>query len=320
MKVTIQQFATQSQTDIDSEASYDATKCDALISRCVARVTDSLKVDTQHFSLDERGHISQIFLSMKTTHAGIRKLLEQEDQNPISVNAMPLVRVQLETLFALNLIVERPATFPTYLKDGWKKLYVRHLWFREESKGLPRITEGLRHVEPGLEIMRKLSGVTDEEKLTIDVEELGIAPPVGFQPKRIRGFPTPGEVLDQITEPDRQRMLARLLPEYAFLCSFVHVSPHSRTFPAIFDSRQPYGNLFTSGQKYEMFQKELAGPAMWLDLLSVVQSCCEFVTVYPADIDLVATVTEAWKVVHDQSLIGRKVWELRAKKLLGALN
>ena len=45
---------------------------------------------------------------------------------------------------------------------------------------------GLSHVEPSLEAMRMLAGVSDEEKLTIDVEELGVTPPSGFQPKPIR--------------------------------------------------------------------------------------------------------------------------------------
>jgi len=320
MRVRIKDFSTPNQKDIDLDATFDAPEVDAIVNRCVSQVTESLKSPTGHFTDDDRGHMTQIFFSLRNTHLAIRKLLEQEDKSPISVSAMPLVRIQLETLFAISLIVEQPDTFPLYLKDGWKRLYVRHLWFREESKGLPRITHGLSHVEPSLEGMRILAGVSDEEKLTIDVEELGVVPPPGFRPKPIRWFPTPGDVLDRINEPARKRMLARLLPEYDFLCSFVHVSPHSKVFPAIFDRRQPFGAMFTTGQRYEMFQKEIAGPALWLDLLSIVQSCCEFVPIYPADMDLVATLTDAWKTVHDLSLIGRKVWELRAKKLLGALD
>jgi hypothetical protein len=320
MRVRIKDFATPNQKDIDLDARFDAPKADAIVNRCVAQVTESLKTQTKQFSDVDRGHLAQLFFSMKNTHLAIRKLLEQEHNSPIGVSAMPLVRIQIETLFAVVLVVEQPETFPLYLKDGWKRLYVRHLWFREESKGLARITEGLSHVEPFLEGMRILAGVSDEEKLTIDVEEMGVVPPSGFQLKPIRWFPTPGDVLDRIKDPERKRMLARLLPEYEFLCSFVHVSPHSKVFPALFDHRQPFGAMFTTGQREEMFQKEIAGPALWLGLLSIVQSCCELVPIYPLDINLVAVLTNAWKTVHDLSLIGRKVWELRAKKLLGALD
>ncbi len=40
--------------------------------------------------------------------------------------------------------------------------------------------------------------------------------------------------------------------------------------------------------------------------------------VCPTDMNLVATFGEAWKSVHDFSLIGTNVWELRAKKLFRA--
>jgi len=320
MRVHVKNFATPSQKDIDLEARFDAPKADVIVNQCVSQVTDSLKNESNHLSEIERGHLTQIFFAMKNTHLAIRKLLEQEDKNPISVNAMPLVRNQLETLFALCLITEQPETVSLYLKDGWKRLYVRHLWFREESKGLPRIKEGLGHVEPSLEMTRILAGVSAEEKLTIDVEELGVTPPAEFKPQPIRWFPTPGGVLKRIKDGDRKRMLARLLPEYEFLCSFVHVSPHSKAFPTIFDHRQPYAAMFTTGQREEMFQKEIAGPALWLGLLSIVQSCCELVPVYQNDMQLVATLAGAWKTLQNLSLICQKIWELRARKLLGALN
>jgi hypothetical protein len=319
MRVNVKNFATPSQKDFDLNARFEAPKADAIVNRCVAQATDSLKSRTKHFSELDRGHLTQIFFSMKNTYLAIRKLLEQEEKSPISVSAMPLVRIQIETLFALCLIVEQPETISLYLKDGWKRLYVRNLWFREESKGLARIMQGLDHVEPSLEMMRILAGVSAEEKLTIDVEELGVVPPAGFKAEPIRWFPTPGDVLDRVRDADRKRMLARLLPEYEFLCSFVHVSPHSKVFPALFDHRQPFGTMFTAGQRAEMFQKEIAGPAIWLSLLSIVQSCCELVPVYPADMTLVATLTESWKTVQNLSLINQKIWELRTQKLLGAI-
>jgi hypothetical protein len=44
MRVRIKDFATPSQKDIDLEARYDAPKVDAIVNRCVAQVTDSLKL------------------------------------------------------------------------------------------------------------------------------------------------------------------------------------------------------------------------------------------------------------------------------------
>jgi hypothetical protein len=319
MRVRIKDFATPSRKDIDLDARYDAPQIDAIVNRCVAQVTDTLDKPTSYFTERDRGHLIQLFFSMKSTYLAIRKLLEHEDKSPISASAMPLVRIQLETLFALCLMVEQPETISLYVKDGWKRFYVRHLWFKEESKALARVNRELTQVEPVLEKFRKISGVSDEEKLTIDIEELGVVPPAGFTAKPIRWFPTPGDVLDRVKDADRKTMLARLLPEYEFLCSFVHVSPHSKLLPALFDHRQPFGAMFTAAERHGMFQKEIAGPALWLTLLSIVQACCDLVPVYQSDMTLVAALTEAWKTIQNFSLINQKIWELRAQKLLGAI-
>src|SRR5437899_9320338 len=119
MRVNVKNYATPSQKDFDLNARFDAPEADVIVNRCVAQATDSLKNHTKHFSELDRGHLTQIFFSMKNTYLAIRKLLEQEEKSPISVSAMPLVRIQIETLFALCLIVEQPETISLYLKDGW---------------------------------------------------------------------------------------------------------------------------------------------------------------------------------------------------------
>ena len=114
-------------------------------------------------------------------------------------------------------------------------------------------------------------------------------------------------------------MLSRLYFEYQFLCSFVHFSTHPRTFKGFFDDREPFGRLFTTGQLGEMFQKEIAGPAIWIDFLSIVQCAAEMVSIYPGDIELRRAVTEAWAVLAERTIMGRAVWEFRAKRLLGVI-
>ena len=256
---------------------------------------------------------------MRHAHRAIRELLRSDGKDPMAVSVMPVVRSQLETLFALCLIVEKPEWLAVYLKDGWKKLYVRHLWMREECKGLPRMTVGLQRVAPELEQFRVASGVTEREKQTIDEDELGTLPPTGAQPEVIRQFPAPITVIRHVQDPQRRSMLMRLYPEYQFLCGFVHFSPATMVLSHLLDTRGPSAQLFTSGQRYEMFQKELAGPAIWTELISIVQSCSEFVCVYRSDVELARTTTEAWKSIIEQSLIGRVVWQLRARGLLGAI-
>ena len=256
---------------------------------------------------------------MRYAHHAIRELLRSEGNNPTPVQVMPLVRTQLETLFAICLVLEDPSSLDVYLKDGWGKLYVRYLLTRAEGRNLPRVMVALDKQAFAMEQFRLASGVTDVEKRTIELDELGVPLPTGMAPLRIRQFPSPRRVIRQVHDPERKGMLQRLYPEYQFLCGFVHFSPASRVLSTLFDNRQLPGQWSTTGQRHEIFQKEVAGPALAIDLISVFQSSAEFVSVYPADIELVKSVVEAWSQIAERWLLGQVIWNLRTKRLLGAL-
>jgi hypothetical protein len=304
-------------TDIDVNGRFDAPQTDASVNRCISAVTDCLESPSTGVPELVRLHLAQIFLRLKHGHRAIRELLRLEDKDPMVVSAMPLVRVQVETLYAVCLVVEKPEYLGLYLKDGWKKIYVRHLLMQEECLRLPRVSEGLREVTAGLEGMRIMSGVTETEKKTIELDELGTP----FQGERqpIEGFPTPAQVISKVQDSNRRKMLQRLYPEYQFLCGFVHFSPSSSVLSSLLDQTQPYQRQFTSGQREEIFQKEIAGPALWLDQISVVQSCTELYGIYPSHMDLARALSEAWNQLAKGCLVGRALWELRTKKLLNAL-
>jgi hypothetical protein len=306
--------------DIDMSATFAATETDKIINRCIVAVTDSLRASTKHFTDDQRDHLSKIFFSMRHVHRAIRHMLISEGKDPVVVNVMPLVRVQLETLYAICLIVEDPNSLSLYLKDGWKKFYIQHVLMREESAGLPRMKAELEAHAASIERFRLASGVTIAEKQTIDEEELGIACPPGTVKAHIGQFPTPGAVLTKVREPDRKRMLQRLYFEYQFLCGLVHFSPPSIILSTLLDERQPPYDWSTPRQKYEIFQRELTVPALGFDVLSVVQSCSEFVTIYPSDMNLVNAIADGWRHLTKSWLVGRVVWQIRTMKLLGALS
>ena len=319
MKLRIRDCISSIKTDIDLDATWDARNADASVNRCVAALTECLKSPAPNFTEVQRVHLHQIVLSIRHGHFAVRELLRSEGEQPLSVNVMPLVRSQIETLYAICLIIEKPEALRDYLKDGWKKLFIRHIGMREECRALPRVAKGLAEVEKWLEQLRIVSGVTDLEKQTVEAQELGIHLPVGTVPVRISSFPTPMYVISHITNPDRKRMLTRLYPEYQFLCGFVHFSPATVTLTSLLDSRQPFRKWFTTSQIKEMWQKEIAGPAMCLNVISVIQCCTEFLAIYPNDVELARCCVEAWKPLSDNTFIGRVVWELRAMKLLGAI-
>ncbi len=307
-------------TDIDLEAKWDAREADASVAKCVAAVTECLKSHAPNFTEIQRAHLHQILLATRHGHFAVRELLRPENEQPLSVNVMPLVRAQIETLYAICLIIETPGALSNYEKDGWKKLFIRHVVMREECRSLSRVTKGLAEVEEWLEKLRIFSGVTNIEKQTIEAQELGVPLPPGTVPAPISAFPTPKRVIHRVTDPDRKRMLLRLYPEYQFLCGFVHFSPATVTLTSLLDSRQPFRKMFTTGQITETWQKEIAGPAMWLNVISVIQSCTEFLAIYPNNVELARCCVEAWKPLSENTFIGRVLWGLRTRKLLGAIS
>ena len=319
MKPATGKCLSQVDADIDLSAKWDARDADACVNRCVAAATDALKIDTPRLAQEQRAHLHQILASLRHSHRAVRELLRHEDGDPLAVSVMPLVRTEVETLFSLCLIIEQPVTLTEYLKDGWKRLFVRHRQMQLECPSIPRVTEGLAQVEKWIDQMQITSRVSDIERRTIEAEEFGNPLPTGQSPVHINQFPTPSRIIERIMHPNRQQMLLRLYPEYGFLCGFVHFSPATTILTSLLDSRQPYRKMFTTGQIEEMYQKEVVGPAMWLDVLSIVQSCAEFVEVYPGDVELVRACVEGWKMLSQNTFVGRVIWNLRTKNLLGVL-
>lgn len=317
MRVRLRDCIGSISTDIDVNGRFDAPQTDVSVNRCITAATDSLQSSSAILPDLVRFHLSQILLRLRHGHRAIRELLRSEEKDPMVVSAMPLVRVQVETLYAICLIVEDPKYLDLYLQDGWKKIYLRHLLMQRECESLTRVSEGLREISVQLERMRIMSGVTETEKKTIDLDEMGIP----FQGERqpIEPFPTPARVISKMQDPNRKKMLQRMYPEYQFLCAFVHFSPSSSMLSAVLDQRQPYQRQLTSGQREEIFQKEIAGPALWLDQISVAQSCSEIYGVYPHDMELARALSEAWDQVAKACLVGRAIWELRTKRLLSVL-
>jgi hypothetical protein len=305
--------------EINLDQTTDAPVMDGLVNRCIAAAFEALRRPTSVFTEFQQGHLGNIFTSMRPTHESIRELLCQENKSPHSVDAVPLARLQLETLYAICLVLDQPSYLDLYLKHAWKQIYVRHLLMGTECKNLPTVIAELDKQLVALEGLRNLAGVTDQEKATIRSEQLAEPLPSGMASAPIGQFPTPGIALRVIRDPDRKRMLHRLYFEYQSLCEFVHFSTHPRTFRGLFDNRQPYGLMFTTGQLESMFQKEIAGPAIWIDFLSIVQSAAELIVIYPADIELRRAVEAAWKLLEEKTIMGRAVWEFRAKRLLGIL-
>jgi len=115
------------------------------------------------------------------------------------------------TLFAICLVLDEPSYLVLYLKHAWKRIYIRHLLMQAECKDVPKVIAELNKQSVPLEELRKLAGVTEQEKATIRCEQLAEPLPLGTVSAPIGQFPTPGVALRLIRDPDRSENAAPTL-------------------------------------------------------------------------------------------------------------
>jgi hypothetical protein len=316
----VKDVAKRLHDDIDPDKCIDVRELDGHINKMVAAGTEALKVQSSSFPDVVRSLVSRMFEGLRFTHEAIRELVAKGSKDPRSVDGLSLSRLQLESLYAISLILERPEYGTSFAKYGWKKLYISYLMEREECLDLPRFKEFLDQKAPNiLNNLRILSGVTDEERITIDIEELGITPPLGFTSAPIKPFPLPSKIIDLVQDLELKSSLQRLYPDYEYLCSFAHSSVEATLLKTFMDPRSQYRHALPTDPDEVMFRNRVAQPAISYSFLSVAQCCAELTKLYPSNVELAAKVAQGWEWLIDQSLLGRSIWERRTKKLLNLI-
>jgi hypothetical protein len=74
----------------------------------------------------QRNSLTDIFASMKVTHRSIRRLVALGDEKPESVDALVVARLQLEGLYTMCLLTEKPEHMDRFVREAWKRQYVRY--------------------------------------------------------------------------------------------------------------------------------------------------------------------------------------------------
>lgn len=320
--ITVSSCAYIQTDDIDPERHVNAGPINDAMEAAVRWAIAALENPTRAYTDFHRANIQTVFSSMLSTHGLIRKVLAAGWQNPESIDALALARVPLEGLYTLCIMFEDPFWVDTYLRDGGKKQYVRFLLEAEEVKNLARYHEFCKKTAPrNLDFLRRHIGITDAQVATINHKQLGIAMPAGMAKADIPQFPTPSPVINKLTKgSDKRKMLERLYPEYVFLCSFAHGLPDALLFKMMFNKNARVPKMFDDDTLKDTFHRQVEQPAYITSLISLVQGAAELTTLYPADVNLMAAVVKAWDEMSNGHLLGKAIWNIRTKKLLGILD
>lgn len=318
MKLTVRDVAHPITLDVDLNQRIDVSEIDGVVFKCVVAAKDALESSPPTgFSEYERDHLVFVIEGLRQSHLAIRKLLAG-DQGGWAVDALTIARLQVELVYTLCFLLQGcPENLRLFLKNSWKKKYIRFLLQREEYKSLTRFDDF--YLRQGLTTLNKLQAacfVTDAERSTIEVDELGTSALSVAAPARITQFPTPMGVIRHLQGAPQARLLKRLYPEYQFLCSFAHGDAEAAVFRTITDSRSPVRHFFQEDDRQDFYQRQVCEMPITYSALSSVQIATEIAAIYPSDVELLVKVSEAWVFLLKATLFAAPLWELRAKNVL----
>jgi hypothetical protein len=304
--------------DIDVSQSCDVKDLDEQVYRCIAACRSAIENGMLPGYTDfERVLIWNFIEGMRYSHASVRTLLSGE-QSGSAVDALAIARLQVENVFTACLLLQSPEFVRLLLKNAWKKKYVNFLLHRAEYSLLPRFNEWGPKTEHGLGQLQSVSFVSDDERQTIEFQQLGNVPkPDPMVP--IRGFPTPAIAVKRVSDPDQKRMLARLNADYEFLCSFAHGDGEAVIRRTLSDKRSPFNALFPTSQLEKVYQEQVLEPPLVYSALASVIVATEVAAAMPTQVDLRATLMNAWNFIIRTNLMGVPAWESRAKRVFGVL-
>jgi hypothetical protein len=304
--------------DIDFKHQKTSSKWEKLATICISRSREALKQPTGTYTKVHRDTISVLMNAMLVTQGSIKKLLSGGSGSPQSVDALSLARLQVEGLFTICLLIEGSAWVDSFLRDGWKKQFVRYLLIEHETEYLPRFDPNAHVLDLSrLVKFRNVCSVSLAQMHTLAHEQTQVPMPAGTVPEKIPGFPTPSGVIGKLPVGTKRRMLERLHMDYGYLCSFAHGLQAANMSKSVYDDRSPERQLFSEVDVEKKFQEEVNTYARAYNLLSIAQAAAELMVLYPNDMELAAAVADAWHDLNGSTFFVNAVWNLRTKEMLG---
>ena len=310
--------------DIDPKATKGGGDLwEGFINICVRAAEEALDTPPTGYTPIQRNSLTDIFTSMRATHRAIRVLVRLGDGKPESVDALVLARLQIEGLYTLCLLFEKPENVQRYVHEAWKRQYIRWMLNAHETHKLDRFSGYDGNEYPRLMKMAEIWNISNEQRLTIEFHQREVEPPPGFVPQPIKNFPTPKQVIDEIPDGTKKKMLERLYLEYQDLCAYAHGRPVAGFGKSIFDdrsvARKEFLSVYGQDSVEEIFRQRVLGPAQIYSLLAVAQATAELTTICPDDVELRSAAVRAWTELHNSHLLVNGIWNIHTRAMLGLI-
>lgn len=268
--------------------------------------------------------ISTLLLkSFLTTHKTIIHILrfqneEKEDSNKTVMlhgpDAMSLVREQIEKVFVVTLLCNDPINWTEkYMKDEWRRAFEYRLKLKAENQNLPRFTEFHNKFYEQVEKGKRMFGVSDEEQQAVKfkLNNPNTELPAHLKQFSIKPFPTPGPAKKEVTEQTAKECLERWHWEYKYFCGFNHAGFSKMRFLMLSDRR--FKEWFEHSDKEEMYEDKIVQTSLWTSYTACASAMSELLKYFHNDLEINAALIELWKILQERSMLGKAIWNIRAK-------
>ena len=314
------------RTDLAARADELDKRTFAAVDAVVARIAGAVEQSTSLDDLRRLGTQWQMLLAMKGTHRSIRRLVGG-DEMELSLDALPLTRVQLERCFLALLLADNPARWHgRYRKNAWKAFAEK--FFRDQRT--------LGHFEPygeyfgpsgeGVRLLRQFAhemDVSEDEFQTLRVQVTGDEPDPRFRQWFIADMPTPGRCLQELTGATHKRLALLLYPCYDNLSHFSHGGLVGIMQAAILRSGSGAGgdqdDRDGEARRRRFWASNVLEQTLPLSYVSLLLVATLLARPHLDDEELREALLAAWRPYHsDGSPLGVALWDAWASDVLRA--
>ncbi len=300
---------------------------DAAMYPAVETVLTAMRFEIEKKNSLEELHLmmtrTHLLLAMCSTHRSIRKLVtgSEEDEWELSVDALPLTRVQLERCFLCLLLADNPVRWhKRYCKNAWKAFAEKFFRDRAALGSFPQFQDYFGSSGTGIQALRAFARqmyVWEDELQTFRAELLGEEMDARWEKRYIADMPTPGRAVGLLRDPARKKLASLLYPYYDTLSHFSHGGLVGAMEAAILrPDATAAGENFDRRAFWTSSVLEMTLPPSYVAILAAATL---FSTDLPEADDVRHVLAAAWQPYHsDGSALGVAVWDSYAADALGA--
>ena len=265
---------------------------------------------------------AQLLRAMKSTHRSIRRLVVEKGEDlELSVDALPLTRLQLERCFLALLLDDNPGRWHSrYRKNAFKALAEK--FFRDQHV--------VGHLEPyreyfgpngaGIRALRTFSHEMDVSEDELQTLRMQVLNEQEEDPRWRKWFipdmPTPGRCLSELTDATRKRLATLLYPYYDNLSHFSHGGLMGAMEAAILRPGWPlagHGDV----DKQQFWASGVMETTLPVSYDAIIFAATLFALPFLSEGQLAAPLLEAWQpYLCDGAPLGVALWDGWARDAL----